>query len=309
MLRPMALPFDHLISAKQLTTGVLADLFPVADAMDDIWTSGIRSDMLNEKIVALLFYEPSSRTMLSFQAATQGLSAGMILAQGEDSSSFKKGETIEDTIRVVARYSDCIVMRHPEAGSAERAAKVSHVPFINAGDGPNEHPTQALLDAYTIQKKCGQLKDLHIAFSMDAKHSRTIRSLAILLSQYPGNRFTFITPDELKIDPALLQELTDAGVKCEEASELKAGLDADILYMNRLQKERFKEGSDFEKYRKKYCVTAAMLKGKDVLVLDPLPRVGEIAEDVDDLPNAGYFDQVRNGVLVRMALLKMLLAK
>lgn len=305
----MQLPFNHLVSAKQLTRESMTELFRVADFMNDVWTSGVRSDMLGEKIIALLFYEPSSRTMLSFQAAVQGLSAGMILAQGEDSSSFKKGESIEDTIKVVARYADLIVMRHPEAGSAERAAAVSHVPFINAGDGPNEHPTQALLDVYTIQKVLGRLENMHIAFSMDAKHSRTIRSLAMLLSQYPGMKFTFITPEELRVDPALLQELKAAGVDCAEASEMEAGLDADILYMNRLQKERFNDGADFERYREKYRVTADMIRGRKALVMDPLPRVGEIATDVDDLPNAVYFDQVRNGVLVRMALLAKMLGK
>lgn len=305
----MDLPFQHLISSRQLTKESMSELFRIADEMDEVWTSGSRTDLLKDKIVALLFYEPSSRTMLSFQAATQGLSAGMIFAQGEDGSSFKKGESIEDTIKVVARYSDIIVMRHPDAGSAERAAGVSHVPFINAGDGPNEHPTQALLDVYTIRKEIGRLDNLHVSFSVDAKHSRTIRSLAMLLSQYSGMKFTFITPPELRVEPELLGELKDAGVECNEVFEMEEGLDADILYMNRLQKERVKDGGDYERYRSKYCVTADMLKGKDILVMDPLPRVGEIATDVDDLPNAVYFDQVRNGVLARMALLAKMLGK
>ena len=173
----MPLPFEHLTSAQQLSKEVVADVFAVADEMEKIWSSGKRSKLLEDKIIALLFYEPSSRTMLSFQAAVQGLSAGMELAHGRQNSSMEKGESIEDTIRMVARYSDLIVMRHPEAGSADKAASVSHVPFINAGDGGNQHPTQSLLDLYTIKKEKGSLDGLHVAFACDPLHSRTIRSL------------------------------------------------------------------------------------------------------------------------------------
>jgi len=305
----MPLPFQHLTSAEQLTKEAVSAIFGVADEMEKIWSSGTRSKMLEEKIVALLFYEPSSRTMLSFQAATQGLSAGMILAQGREGSSLTKGESIEDTIRMVARYSDLIVMRHPQTGSANIAASVSHVPFINAGDGGNQHPTQALLDLYTIQKERGTLENLHIAFACDPLHSRTIRSLAWVLSQYKGTRCTFISPPSLKASKDLLAHLDKNGVPYEETDDLMAGVDADILYMNRLQEERFDDPREFESNRKKYVLTADMLTGKDVLVMDPLPRVDEIDVSVDELKNAVYFDQARNGVLVRMALLAMLLGK
>lgn len=305
----MPLSFQHLISSKQLTKEAVDELFSVADDMELVWSSGSRSGLLQEKVIALLFYEPSSRTMLSFQAAVQGLSGGMILAQGKEGSSISKGESIEDTIKVVARYSDLIIMRHPEAGSAAKAASVSHVPFVNAGDGGNEHPTQALLDLYTIYKEKGKLGDLHVAFACDPLHSRTIRSLALLLSQYAGMRMTFISPPHLRASGELLSELSKAGVSYVETEDFAAGLDADVLYMNRLQQERFVDLADFEKLRKRYILTADMLKGKDVLVMDPLPRVDEIATDVDDLPNAAYFRQVRNGVPVRMALLALLLGK
>ena len=305
----MPLPFQHLISAKQLTPEVVDSIFKVADEMEKVWSSGTRSTLLQEKIIALLFYEASSRTMLSFQAAVQGLSAGMILAQGKEGSSLIKGESIEDTIRMVARYSDLVIMRHPNAGSADSAAAVSHVPFINAGDGGNEHPTQALLDLYTIHKEVGRLENLHVAFACDPLHSRTIRSLALVLSQYKGNRFTFIGPKNLWISDDLRKALKKRKVPFEETEDLTQGIDADILYMNRLQEERFKDHAEFDKHRKNYVLTANMLKGKDTLIMDPLPRVNEIAADVDDLPNAVYFQQARNGVPVRMALLAMLLGK
>jgi aspartate carbamoyltransferase catalytic subunit len=304
----MPLPFTHLTSAKQLTPEVLEAVFPVAEDMEKIIGQG-RTDLLKNHVIALLFYEPSSRTMLSFEAATQRLGAGMISAQGKDMSSLNKGESIEDTIRMVMGYADIIVMRHNESGSADRAAAVSTVPFINGGDGWNEHPTQALLDMYTIRKELGRLGGLHVAFAADPLHSRTIRSLALVLSQFTGNRFTFIGPNDLWISDDLRSILTERGVPFEETTELNAGTDADILYMNRLQEERFEDHAEFERHRKDAVLTATMLKGKSVLIMDPLPRVDEISTDVDTLPNAAYFRQAKNGVPVRMALLAMMLGK
>ena len=303
----MPLSFPHLVSAGQLTTDDIAKLFARADEFEPVWLSGGRPNTLPNKIIALLFYEPSSRTMLSFQAAVQGLGAGMILAQGKDGSSLAKGETIEDTIKVVACYSDLIVMRHPDNGSAAAAASVTHVPFVNAGYGGNEHPTQALLDLYTIKKEVGRLEDIHIAFAADPLHSRSIHSLALALSQYKNVRITFISPPSLRVGEERVKALAQAGVTCEETEDFSVGLTADVLYMNRLQQERFKDPAEFEKLRKRYILTADMVKGKNVLVMDPLPRIDEIATDVDALPNAAYFRQVRNGVLVRMALLDLLL--
>lgn len=304
----MPLPFQHLTSAKQLTPEVIDAVFKVSKQMEKILEKG-RTDLLKDKVVALLFYESSSRTMLSFESAVQRLGGGMILAQGKEMSSLKKGESIEDTIHMVMGYADLIVMRHQESGSANRAASVSTVPFINAGDGWNEHPTQALLDAYTIHEEKGSLENLHVAFAADPLHSRTIRSLALVLSQYKGNRFTFIGPKSLWISDDLRQTLEKRGIEFEETEDLTKGTDADILYMNRLQEERFDDPKEFEKHRKDAVLTAEMLKGKDVLVMDPLPRVDEIEVTVDSLPNAIYFRQARNGVPVRMALLAMLLGK
>lgn len=268
-----------------------------------------RVHLLKDKVIALLFYEASSRTMLSFQAAVQRLGGGIILAQGRQMSSLEKGESIEDTIRMVDSYADLIVMRHPEAGSAARAAAVSDVPFINGGDGGNEHPTQSLLDLYTLHKALGRLTNMHVAFACDPLHSRTIRSLALILSQYPGNRFTFIGPESLKPGPAFLQVLTERRTPFEVTTNLLVGVEADVLYMNRLQEERFDDHAEFERLRTEYKLTAEMLKGKNTLIMDPLPRIDEIAQDVDPLPNAAYFRQAKNGVPIRMALIAMMLGK
>lgn len=303
------LPFRHFTSAQQLTPEVVRLIFEVAKNMEEVIQKKGRTDLLKENVIALLFYESSSRTMLSFQSAAQRLGAGTILAQGKEMSSLKKGESIEDTIRMVSGYSDLIVMRHPETGSADRAATVSTVPFINAGDGGNEHPTQAMLDLYTIQKEVGKLSGLHIAFACDPLHSRTIRSLSLALSEFQGNRFTFVSPLNLHMSDELRKALEGRGVPFTEVRCLEDALDADILYMNRIQEERFTDHMEFQRCRTGCVLRASMLRGKNILIMDPLPRVDEITTDVDSLPNALYFKQAKNGVPVRMALLAMMLGK
>lgn len=313
----MMLQFRHLTSAQQLTPEVIRSVAQVAERMEEVITKKGRTDLLKENVVALLFYEPSSRTMLSFQSAAARLGAGTILAQGKEMSSMKKGESIEDTIRMVCGYSDAIVMRHPESGAADRAVaaieacpeRSRRVPFINGGDGGNEHPTQALLDVYTIEKELHRLSDLHIAFGFDPLHSRTIRSLALVLSEFPGNRFTFVSPPSLRAAPDFLALLRGRGISIEETDDLRTGIAADILYLNRLQEERFADHREFEALRTKFILRASMLKGCKTLIMDPLPRVDEISTDVDALPNALYFKQAQNGVPVRMALLAMMLGK
>jgi aspartate carbamoyltransferase catalytic subunit len=303
------LPFTHLLSSEQLTKEAIEAVFTVTEKMEKVRDKKGRTGLLKDKVIALLFYEPSSRTMLSFQSAATRIGSGVILAQGREMSSMKKGESIEDTIRMVMSYADLIVMRHPEAGSAAKGASVSTVPFINAGDGGNEHPTQALLDLYTIRKEKGTLKNLHVAFACDPLHSRTIRSLALTLSQYEGIKLTFISPPSLKASKDFLAKLEKRGVPYTETSDLRSGVDADILYMNRLQEERFEDKSEFEKYRKSFVLSAPMLQGKKTLIMDPLPRIDEIDPSVDTLPNALYFRQAANGVPIRMALMAMMLGK
>ena len=191
-------PFKSLISSKQLTPAIIEQVFPVIDKMAELIDSKGRVDLLDDKVVALLFFEPSSRTMMSFQSAAQRLKAGMVFAQNESSTSFEKGESLEDLIRMVESYSDIIVMRHAMPGSAEIAANTSKVPFINAGDGGNEHPTQALIDVYTIFKNYSRLDNLKIVFGYDSLQSRSIHSLSMLLAQYPNNEFTFTGPEQLQ---------------------------------------------------------------------------------------------------------------
>jgi len=303
------LPFKSLISSKQLTPEIITDIFNVTDRMaNDIEKSG-RTDLLEDKVVALLFFEPSSRTMLSFQAAATRLKAGMVFAQNASSTSFEKGESIEDLIQIVAGYSDIIIMRHAQQGSAAIAADASDVPFINAGDGGNEHPTQSLIDSYTIYKQIGRLDNLNILFGFDSLQSRSIHSLSKLMAQYPNNRFTFTGPTALQPSKAMLDELTELGVECRVENDVRSLKEFDVVYVNRLQEERFSDKALFEENRRKFRLERSIVEDSNALILDPLPRIDEISTDVDDLPNAVYFKQASYGVPVRMALLAMMLNK
>ncbi len=303
------LPFKSLISSTQLTPKSIGEIFEITDYMQDVVETKGRIDTLCDKVVALLFFEPSSRTMLSFQTAAQRLTAGPIFAQSASSTSFEKGESIEDMIKVVAGYSDIIVMRHAQHGSAQIAADASDVPFINAGDGGNEHPTQAIIDVYTIHRHKGRLDNLHVVFGYDSLQSRSIHSLTRLLAQYPGNKFTFIGPEALFPNQAMLDELKSLGAECDVQDCAAVTKDVDIIYLNRLQEERFPDLQLFEQNRKKYRLTRADVEGSEALILDPLPRIDEIAVEVDALPNAVYFKQTSYGVPVRMALLASLLGR
>lgn len=303
------LPFKSLTSSKQLTPEIISQLFSVIDDMAMSIEEKGRIDLLDDKVVALLFFEPSSRTMMSFQSAAQRLKAGMVFAQNAASTSFEKGESLEDLIRMVESYSDIIVMRHAMPGSAEIAANTSKVPFINAGDGGNEHPTQALIDAYTIHKKKGRLSDLNIVFGFDSLQSRSIHSLSRLLAQYSNNKFTFTGPRELEPSDELVNELRSLGAQCTIKSEVDLHDGYEVAYVNRLQEERFAKRELFEENRQKYRLTKADVEDSGCLILDPLPRIDEIATEVDDLDNAVYFEQASYGVPVRMALLAMLLGK
>lgn len=304
----MPLSFQHLTSTNQLSREDVELLLVESAAMEDVLQKG-GDDRLHGKILANLFYEPSTRTHLSFAAAMHRLGGRVISTESVQFSSLYKGETIEDTIRVVGQYADLICMRHPEVGSADRAASVSPVPFINAGDGPGQHPTQALLDLYTIQKERGSLNGIHIAMVGDLKYGRTVHSLSILLALYKDVHFTFISPQELRMPGNIVNVLEKAGLTYEESESLENGLSANIIYMTRVQKERFEDKSEYERLRLKYILTADHVQGEDVTVMHPLPRVGEIDADVDHLPNAAYFREVKNGVVVRMALLAMMLEK
>lgn len=305
----MPLPFQHFISTKQLTRKDTDNILTVARQMDALLLKGGSGDLLRGKILAALFYEPSTRTRLSFEAAMQRLGGMVVTADNVQFSSLYKGESIEDTIRMASQYVDIIAMRHPEQGSADRAASVATVPVINAGDGPGQHPTQALLDLYTISKECGKLDGISIAMVGDLRFGRTVHSLGFLLGLYDKVTFTLISPDELTMPEKVTSFFAEKKISFRQTADLADGLDCDVLYMTRVQQERFEDKKEYERLKLKYVLTANHLKGKKTIVMHPLPRVGEIATDVDALPNAAYFRQARNGVPIRMALLSMLLGK
>jgi aspartate carbamoyltransferase catalytic subunit len=307
-MRAMPLPFKHLVSTKQLSRKDTEAILAVAASMEDVRAKGM-NDLLRGKILAALFYEPSTRTRLSFETAMLRLGGGVLTAEGIQFSSLYKGETIEDTMEMVSQYADIVAMRHPEQGSADQAIRTCKVPFINAGDGPGQHPTQALLDLYTIQKERGSIDGLRIAMVGDLRYGRTVHSLSYLLGLYKDIRFTLVSPAELTMPEKVTSFLKEKGIPFDEANDISAALDCDVMYMTRVQKERFADKSEYERLKLKYILTGKHLKGKSVKVLHPLPRVGEIATDVDQLPNAAYFRQAGNGVPVRMALLAMLLGK
>lgn len=278
-----------------------------AEEMEKVLRKG-GDERLKGKILAALFYEPSTRTRLSFETAMQRLGGSVISAEGIQFSSLYKGETLEDTIRMIGGYADIIAMRHPEVGSADRAAAVSPIPFINAGDGPGQHPTQALLDLFTIKKEIGKVDGVHIAMVGDLRYGRTVHSLSFLLGLYANVRFTLVAPAELTMPEKVTSFFAEKGIAFDSTDDIRNALDADVVYMTRVQQERFTDKSEYERLKLKYILTADLLKGKKSMILHPLPRVGEIAEDVDVLPNAAYFRQAHNGVPVRMALLDLLLS-
>lgn len=304
----MPLPFTHLTSTKQLTRADTEEILRVASTMEKVKEHG-KSDLLKGKVLASLFYEPSTRTRLSFETAMLRLGGDVVTAEGIQFSSLYKGETIEDTMEMVGQYADIIAMRHPDQGSADIAASASKVPFINAGDGPGQHPTQALLDLYTIQKERKGIDNLTIAMVGDLRYGRTVHSLSYLLGLYKNLSLILISPKELTMPEKVMSFLKEKNIPYKEYDDIAAGTDADILYMTRVQQERFADKSEYERLKLKYVLTADHVKGKNVTVMHPLPRVGEIATDVDTLPNAAYFRQAGNGVVVRMALLAMLLKK
>jgi len=257
--------------------------------------------------MASLFFEPSTRTQLSFATAMNRLGGRVIGFSGVEGTSVVKGESLQDTVRTVEKYADVIVMRHPLEGSARLAADTVAIPVINAGDGANQHPTQTLMDLFTIKKFHQRLDDLKIGLVGDLKYGRTVHSLAVALTRFDKIELRLISPPNLRMPPAILHELSGV-VPYTETEELDLR-DLDVVYVTRIQKERFPDIEEYEKVKGAYVITlkvCKMLKPSAIL-LHPLPRVDEIAPEVDSLPQAKYFDQVQNGVPVRMALLKLVL--
>lgn len=267
---------------------------------------------LQGRVMAALFYEPSTRTRLSFEAAMLRLGGRtMGTENAREFSSAAKGETLEDTIRIVNGYADVIVLRHDEEGAARRAAAVSGIPIINAGDGRGQHPTQALLDIHTIRQEIGHIDGIHIAFVGDLANGRTVRSLAYLLSKYSGVTVYFVAPPAVAMRQDIKDHLDEHGVRWIEEPDLQKVLSVvDVVYQTRIQKERFDSFDEYDSVKGVYRIDAESMTHmrKEAILMHPLPRVDEIAPEVDSDPRAAYFRQARNGLYIRMALLDMVLS-
>ena len=268
-------------------------------------------DLMRGYVLATLFFEPSTRTRLSFETAMQRLGGGVVGFSSAESSSTSKGETLADTIRTVDQYADIIAMRHPQIGSAREAAGVAQAPVLNGGDGAGQHPTQALLDLYTIQRECGKVDGATIVLCGDLKNGRTVHAGVELYKHYHC-KLVMVAPDQLKMPAEIVARLRSQGVTVEETPDLEKALaKADVLYMTRIQKERFADPAEYERLKGSYILTRDMIERVQpkLIVLHPLPRVNEITTDVDSLPSAAYFRQVKNGVYIRMALIALVMGK
>lgn len=297
----------HVLSVAQYERAQIDALFDIAEQCLPIARSERVSNVLHGKVLANLFFEPSTRTRLSFETAFRRLGGAVESTVGIQFSSMAKGETLEDTVRVISGYTDAIVLRHPELGSAAKAADVSLCPVVNGGDGPGEHPTQALLDTFTIRKEVGQVDNVHVAMVGDLKYGRTVHSLARMLGRYNDVTLTFVSPPSLQMPQSVLDILDRRGVTWRVVDSLvDAAREADVLYVTRLQAERFEDPAEAARLAGSYTVNRAVLEEAGVenkiIVMHPLPRYGDLSSDVDDLPGAAYFRQAHYGVPVRMAL-------
>ena len=301
-----------VVESQQFDRPMLEELFEVAREMERITEDGSECKILAGKVMGTLFYEPSTRTRLSFETAMCRLGGKVVSTENaREFSSVAKGETLEDTIRTLEQYVDVVVLRHFQAGSARIAADAASVPLISAGDGPGQHPTQALLDIYTIQKEIGRVDDTKVALVGDLANGRTARSLAYILSKFRNVKLYFVAPDVARINEDIKEHLTECGCEWEEVDNLQSvASEVDVLYQTRIQKERYGDRpEDYEKAQGKFIVDEDLMRlmKQDAVVMHPLPRVGEITPQVDADPRAAYFRQARNGLYIRMALLATLL--
>ena len=301
-----------ILSVKQFSHDDLQYVFGVAHEMRGMVERIGTFDLLKGKILANLFYEPSTRTSSSFTAAMERLGGSVIPISEVKYSSVSKGESLPDTVRTLECYADVIVLRHPETGSAALAAKYARKPVINAGDGVGEHPTQALLDAFTIMEELGRLDNLTVTMLGDLKYGRTVHSLARLLSNFSGIKLNYISPEILRMPREVIEEVGEKGIPQAEYNALEQVLpETDVLYVTRVQKERFEDQAVYESVKGAFVIDPDVMKAarRDMIVMHPLPRVGEISVDFDDDPRAAYFRQMEYGLYVRMALLAMVLGK
>ncbi|MGB0384302.1 MAG: aspartate carbamoyltransferase [Ardenticatenaceae bacterium] len=300
-----------IIKVAQFDRDNLSYIMSLAERMRDVVQTRGGFDLLKYKVMTALFYEPSTRTSSSFIAAMERLGGSVIpITQGVQFSSVSKGESLADTVRTLAQYADTIVLRHPKIGAAQQAAEYSPVPIINAGDGAGEHPTQALLDFFTIADELGTLDGITVAMVGDLRFGRTVHSLTQLLLNYDV-KFRFVSPEILRMPLAIANKVRKHGADIEETYDVRDVISqADVLYVTRVQRERFTDLSQYEEVKNYYIVdNGLMAQAKEkMIVMHPLPRVGEIHEAVDADPRAAYFRQVRNGLYIRMALLAAVLA-
>ena len=301
-----------ILSVNQFSRADLDYVMGVAHEMRIMVERVGTFDLLKGKILANLFYEPSTRTSSSFMAAMERLGGAVIPISEVKFSSVAKGESLPDTVRTLACYADVIVLRHPEVGAAALAAKHARKPVINAGDGVGEHPTQALLDAFTIREELGRLDNLTVTMLGDLKYGRTVHSLSRLLTRFNGIKLNYVSPDILMMPRDVVCEVAERGVPQAERSSLTEVLpETDVLYVTRVQKERFEDPAVYEKVKNAFVVTPEVMRSakKEMIVMHPLPRVTEISMDFDDDPRAAYFRQMEYGLYVRMALLAIVLGK
>ena len=299
----------HLIDPLDFTQQEISTLLDLADRIHD--DPAAYQEVARHKKLATLFYEPSTRTRLSFEAAMLNLGGHVLGFPSENVSSASKGESVADTIRVVSCYADIVAMRHPKEGAPLRASLSARVPVINAGDGGHAHPSQTMIDLMTIRQRKGRLDHLTIGFCGDLKFGRTVHSLTAALSQFEGNRFVFISPEDLRLPQYVKNESLEPTHQIyKETADLEAELPhLDVLYMTRIQQERFFNEEEYLRLKGCYQLDEALLQKapQDMPVLHPLPRIDEIKLDVDNDPRAAYFDQVHNGVYIRMAIILALL--
>ena len=299
----------HLIDSLDLSVAETQEILDLADRIAA--DSAAYAHCADGKILATLFYEPSTRTRLSFETAMLNLGGRTLGFAGAEQCSATKGETVADTARVVSCYADIIAMRHPKEGAPLRASMYSRIPVINAGDGGHNHPTQTMIDLLTIRQRKGHLDHLKIGFCGDLKFGRTVHSLIKSISRWSGIKFVLISPNELRVPDYIINEvLKPKNIEFEETTDLEAVLpELDILYMTRVQRERFFNEEDYVRLKDSYILTEKKMElaKSDMAVLHPLPRVNEIALAVDNDPRAAYFEQVHNGMYVRMALILKLL--
>ena len=296
-----------IVCLGEFAIEVIDSVLGLAQSLEPL-ARGKKSSMLAGKILALLFFEPSTRTRMSFETAMKRLGGSVINLGPAEGSSISKGESLADTVRVIGGYADALVIRHPKEGSARLASQFSPVPVLNAGDGAGHHPTQTLLDLYTIRKE-SRLENLHVALVGDLKYGRTVHSLAYALSLY-GADITLVSPPTLRMPDPIKADLSSKGTIVRETADLGEVIDnVDVLYMTRIQRERFPDPVEYQKVASSYRITPESLAGsqQNLIIMHPLPRVDEISPSVDDSSHARYFQQSFYGVPVRMALLKMLL--